>query len=258
MPQACAAGRRWSRCERLVHRIQAVADVPKLDVQAEHALVAGLGLHELAQRLVHVTEEVEHTDELLVARAGLVQRPLENHRRDRQLLLLDERLAQRLVRAKTILRPTQRLLKLGDGFVEKTHLLVADAEVVMRLVVFGVHIFGDALLELLEHVGKVGLLVAGRRILADHHARRFWRLLVAQPVAQRDVLVVAARGRRFCRRLCHRPWGRSCRRLGGWLGCWLGGWLGGWVWGRRVRGGSGPGQNWKAQLWNSDTAKTRM
>ena len=74
----------------------------------------------------------------------------------------------------------------------------AIAEIVVALVVLGVDVLGDALLELPQHVGEVRLLVAGRLLLVDDHARVLRRLVVAQPVAEVDEVSSRRRRRRRC------------------------------------------------------------
>ena len=87
----------------------------------------------------------------------------------------------------------QRLLELGDGLVQQPHLLVRDAEIVVALVILLLDVLGDALLELPEHVLEVRLLVAGRLLLLDDHARVLGRVVVAEPVAEVHELRVASR-----------------------------------------------------------------
>src|ERR1041384_7630195 len=48
------------------------------------------------------------------------------------------------------------------GLVDESHFLEGDRQIVMALVVLSVDVLGDSLLELLQHVGKVGLFIAGR------------------------------------------------------------------------------------------------
>ena len=58
-------------------------------------------------------------------------------------------------------------LELADRFVDETHLLVRDAEVVVRVVVFAVELLFDALLEFLEDLFERLLVFRKRNLLAS-------------------------------------------------------------------------------------------
>src|SRR4030095_2970197 len=95
----------------------------------------------------------------------------EDRRSDLILILIDETLAQGLVGTNPVRMPAQSLLELGNRLVDQAHFLVGNAEVVVALVVLVVDVFGNPLLEPLEHLLKVRLLIAGRRLLLGDHAR---------------------------------------------------------------------------------------
>ena len=67
-------------------------------------------------------------------------------------------------------RVLARELKLADGLVDEPHLLVGDAEVVVRLVVLGRELLLDALLELAEDLLEGHLALRRRDVggLRDH------------------------------------------------------------------------------------------
>src|SRR5450759_1049307 len=188
-------GARSSR-EGGLHGVQSLADVTELDVDGEDPFVERHGFGRLLEALRRVTHQVEHANELVVAGAGFREGTLQDGPRDGELPLLEEALAERLVRAHAPLRAAQGLLELGDGLVEETHLLVGDAEVVVRLVVLFLDIVGHALLELAQHVLEVGVLVATGLLLVDHHAGRLRLLVLAKPVTQRHKVVLARGVRR--------------------------------------------------------------
>ena len=100
----------------------------------------------------------------------------------------------------------------------------------MTLVVLGFDILRDARFELLEHIGKVGFLIAGGLFFRDDHARVLRHLVVAQPIAKVHERVIA-RGRRLrwlCRLCGRRGFHRACRAGCGFL-------LRGWRLRRRFR-----------------------
>src|SRR4051812_7025112 len=88
--------------------------------------------------------------------------------RDLVLLLLDEALPKGLVGANPVCTTSQSLLKFRYGLVHEAHFLVRDSQVVVALVVLIVDVFGDTLLEALEHLLKVSLLVTRRWLLFSH------------------------------------------------------------------------------------------
>src|SRR6476660_7589180 len=96
----------------------------------------------------------------------------ENRGRDVKLFFLHEALTQCLIRSNAVRRTPELFLELGDGFLDEAQLLIRNAEVVMTLVVLVVDVFGDTLLEPLEHLLEVGLLITRRWLLFCHHARR--------------------------------------------------------------------------------------
>src|SRR5207248_10133120 len=63
----------------------------------------------------------------------------------------------------------QRLLQLGDRFVEQPHLLERHTQVVMGLEVGLVDVFVDPLLEALQHILEVLLFVARRLLRSEEH-----------------------------------------------------------------------------------------
>ena len=82
----------------------------------------------------------------------------------------------------------------------------------MALVVLVVDVFGDALLEPLEHLLEVRLLVAGGRLLLRHHARGL-RTLARSEASPRDRRT--RRSMRRCDRVataCETGWRGDCRR----------------------------------------------
>src|SRR2546421_99878 len=77
----------------------------------------------------------------------------------------------------TSTRLGERLLELGDRFVEQAHLLESDAQVVMRLEIRLVDVLVDPLPEARQHVLEVALLVARGLLVRDLHPGVAVRLL---------------------------------------------------------------------------------
>src|SRR6266702_3412359 len=141
----------WLTSLRAGERLGALPDVHEANVHREHTAVQIARLDLLALRLERATEPVEDPHALLVARRRQVQRAAQDRLGDDMRALLHKAHAERLRALELALRRAQRLLQLGDGLVQETHLLEGDAKIVMRLEVCLVDVLVDPLLEAREH-----------------------------------------------------------------------------------------------------------
>src|SRR6266568_897741 len=181
----------WLTSLRAGERLGALPDVHEANVHREHTAVQIARLDLLALRLERATEPVEDPHALLVARRRQVQRAAQDRLGDDMRALLHKAHAERLRALELALRRAQRLLQLGDGLVQETHLLEGDAKIVMRLEVCLVDVLVDPLLEAREHLLEIALLVPRWLLVGDGHARvALGQLLVQDHRAQVDELTV--------------------------------------------------------------------
>src|SRR5664280_2235484 len=99
---------------------------------------------------IEVRKVVLQAQAVFLANTGIVETlsvPLDRELRE---AFLQEAQSEHRAALHCVLRALRGSLELADGFVREGHLLVGDAEVVMRLVVLGRQLLLDALLELAE------------------------------------------------------------------------------------------------------------
>ena len=145
------AGSGDHRAASAVEPLQPLAQVEEADVDREGTLVAADGGLALPLRLEGPPQPVEQRRSSRRRASGSDSMARLQHRLgDGELALLEERDPQRFGGAEPSLGRAQRLLELGDRFVEQAHLLERDAQIVVGLEVVGVDVRVDALLELLE------------------------------------------------------------------------------------------------------------
>src|SRR5664279_1145614 len=128
---------------------------------------------------IEVRKVVLQAQAVFLANTGIVETlsvPLDRELRE---AFLQEAQSEHRAALHCVLRALRGSLELADGFVREGHLLVGDAEVVMRLVVLGRQLLLDALLQLAEDLlqrdiapahlgdgGRTGLLLHLRLKLA--------------------------------------------------------------------------------------------
>src|SRR5438093_288924 len=172
----------------------ALADVPETDVYGEDAPVQRPRLQLLALLLQRPAEPIQDPEPPLVTRPGQLERAAQDRLRDDVRLLLEETRAQRLGALQLAFGRAQRFLELRDGLVQQAHLLERDPQIVVRLEVGLIDVLVDPLPEARQHLVEVPLLVAGRLLVRDLHARvPRRRLLVEDHRGQVDELPLLAR-----------------------------------------------------------------
>src|SRR5437660_3708307 len=221
----------WLTSLRLGERPRPLADVLEPDVHGEDAPVNLARLRFFPLLFERPAQRVEHAEPLLIARRRQLQPASQDRLRHDVGALVEEAHAQHFRSPELPLGRAQRLLKLGDRFVQQPHLFERDSEIVVRLEVCLVDVLVDALLEPRQHLLEVLLFVPGRFLVRDLHAgvagrgfflenhgaqvdeiacrRRFVANLQLRILGRRPLL--AGGGRRLVRRRRGRREHRKCR-----------------------------------------------
>src|SRR5207249_1878656 len=159
----------WVTSARLGERLDPLGHVHEPDVRGEHAAVELSCLRALPLGLEGAPQPIENPQPLFVARRRQLQAAAQNGFRAGVRAFLGEADGQRLGGRLLALGGPQRLLELGDRFVEQAHLLEGDAQVIMRLEIRLVDVLVDPLSEARQHVLEVALLVAGGLLVRNLH-----------------------------------------------------------------------------------------
>src|ERR1051326_1156471 len=98
----CISAGTRSRPSRTGPWMSASGDVPELNIDDEHALIVLERFARVVLCLGGPRQQIQHTHELVVAHAGLIQRAPKNRRRHLRLLFLKETIAESLIDRKSV------------------------------------------------------------------------------------------------------------------------------------------------------------